>query len=300
MIIPTYLKKGDKIGVVSVASKVDPENIIPAIDLLKDSGFEVITGEHAFSSHNQFAATDRQRASDLQKMIDDPEIKAIICSRGGYGTLRMLEFIQWENFIQNPKWIVGFSDITVLHSKLNTLSVASLHSVMPGHFIYEDKPTEPYSILLDALTGKSLKYEITGNKFNKPGNTSGQLVGGNLSVLYSLRGTPFDIETENKILFIEDLGEYLYHLDRMMMNLKTGGKLDHLAGLVVGSFTGMKDQDTPFGKNTNEIIFDAVRKYSYPVVFDFPCGHTVKNFPLKCGIVASLDVSSDKASLTQK
>jgi muramoyltetrapeptide carboxypeptidase len=299
MLVPPYLEKGDKIGIVSIASKVDRDKIVPAIELLEKSGFEVIIGEHTFGAFNQFAAKDEQRAADFQKMIDNPKIKAVICSRGGYGTFRALNYIDWNRFLKHPKWIVGFSDITVLHSKLEKLSVASLHGVMPGHFLKGNKPTKAFSLLLEALNGRPTIYKIKSHRLNRNGNAKGQLTGGNLSVLYSLRGTPLDVDTGGKILFIEDLGEYLYHLDRMMMNLKNGEKLSKLAGLIIGHFTGMKDGNTPFGKNAYEIIFGAVKEYNYPVVFDFPCGHIASNYPLKCGIEAEINVTNSKTTFKQ-
>lgn len=299
MLIPPYIKPGDKIGIVSTASIIDRKVVEPAIHLLESLGYHVVAGNNLYARHHQFAGSDAQRSFDLQTMLDDPDLNAIICSRGGYGSIRTVENINWKLFLKHPKWIVGFSDITVLHAQLNQLGIASIHGVMPRFFLHSNETTESFRSLMDALTGQKLSYSTGLSTYNRPGIATGQLVGGNLSVLYSLRGTPYDIDTAGKILFIEDLAEYLYHLDRMMMNLKTGGKLASLAGLVVGGFSNMKDNDTPFGKTVEEIILDAVQLYDYPVAFGFPAGHQQENFALKAGMPATLKVIGDKAILQQ-
>jgi muramoyltetrapeptide carboxypeptidase len=299
MIVPPYLQPGDIIGIVSTASRIEKEVVEPAIGLLTRLGFNVEVGKYTFTSFNQFSATDKQRASDLQAMLDDENIKAIVCSRGGYGTLRTLQLINWKNFLQHPKWIVGFSDVTVLHSTLTNFGIVSVHGVMPRYFLDNEKPSFSFETLLKALSGKQLWYELLPIINNRLGKAEGQLVGGNLSILYSLRGTPYDIDTRGKILFIEDLSEYMYHLDRMMMNLKVGGKLEQLAGMIVGNFTGMKDQDIPFGKTVEEIIFDLVTDYNFPVVFQFPAGHCKENFALKMGMNITLEVSENGSTIIQ-
>ncbi len=299
MIFPKSIKPGQKIGIVSTASKIDKEIVLTAVELLESMGYQTEIGAHALSQFHQFAATDAERASDLQLMLDNPEIKAIICSRGGYGSLRTLELIDWTNFIKHPKWIVGFSDVTVLHSKLNLLGISSIHGVMLKYFYDGEVPSQSFNYLFDTLTGKSIEYQIQTNSLNRKGETSGELVGGNLSILYSLRGTPYDIDTEGKILFIEDLDEYLYHIDRMMMNLKVGEKLSKLAGLIVGSFTCMKDNDTPFGKSVEEIILDSVKEYDFPVAFNFPAGHAKENFALKMGSKISLTINDQTTIINQ-
>ncbi len=291
-IIPSYIKSGDTVGIVSTASFIDEALVLPAASLLEQKGYKVLMGQHVLTRHYQYAGSDLQRAADLQQMIDSPDVKAIFCSRGGYGTLRIMSMINWENFIKKPKWIVGFSDISVLHACLHKKNIASLHAVMPGHFIKNNIPSESFTKMMDVLLGNELHYEIEASVCNRSGEASGSLIGGNLSILYSLRGTEYDIDTEGKILFIEDLSEYLYHLDRIMMNLKYGGKLSHIAALLVGSFTAMKDGATPFGKNAKEIILDAVSEYNYPVVFDFPAGHQQSNFPMKMGCMATLDAGN--------
>lgn len=300
MVIPPFIKHGDKIGIVSTASRIDNEVVEPAIDLLVSLGYEVIVGKYTFSEFHQYSSTDVERAYDLQIMLDNPEVKAIICSRGGYGTLRTLEKIDFGRFVQNPKWIVGFSDVTVLHSKLNLLGIASIHGVMPRYFLQDKIPSQSFKTLLNAITGRDLTYSISSDINNRQGKATGQLVGGNLSILYSLRGTPYDIDTSGKILFIEDLGEYLYHLDRMMMNLKVGRKLEKLAGLLAGNFSGMKDLEEPYGKCLEEIIFEAVADYDFPVAFQFPGGHTKDNFALKFGVETTLEVTDLGTLITQK
>jgi len=299
MIIPEYLKQGDKIGILSPASKVDPEVVLPAIKLLEEMGFEVVTGDHLFAQYHQFAGKDKDRKHDLQAMLDEPHLKAIICSRGGYGTIRTIQQIDWTRFKKNPKWMVGFSDVTVLHAQLNQFRIASVHGVMPRYFLKDNQPSSSFETLRKAITGELLEYPITPSPFNKNGKAAGELVGGNLSILYSLRGTPYDIDTTDKILFIEDLAEYLYHLDRILMNLKLGGQLSKLKGLIVGGFSEMKDNETTFGKNVEEIVLDIVSEYDYPVVFNFPAGHQPDNFALKMGCTAHLEVTEKSVLFKQ-
>ncbi len=299
MITPPALKQGSNIGIVSTASAIDRTIIESATALLVSCGYAVEIGKHVFGTYHQFAGTDAERAEDLQLMIDDQNIDAIICSRGGYGSIRIIQNINWSSFLAHPKWIVGFSDVTVLHSKLNQLGIASLHGVMPRYFSENGFPTESFNFMKRALEHQPLSYSIPTSPFNREGIAQGELVGGNLSILYSLRGTPIDLETKGKILFIEDLSEYYYHLDRMMLNLKFGDKLAGLAGLIVGSFTGMKDNETPFGKSVEEIILEAVSEYNYPVLFNFPAGHQPENVALKMGINAKLTVTKKLCNLMQ-
>jgi muramoyltetrapeptide carboxypeptidase len=297
--VPQYIRPGDTIGFVSTASVIDPNVVEPAVGLLNEMGYRVLKSENLYSRNHQFAGTDLQRSSDIQYLIDHPEVKAIVCSRGGYGSLRAASLVNWDKFDLNPKWMVGFSDVTVIHSRLHNAGVASIHGVMPRYFLSNGDPSESFMHLADALIGKPMFYTVETSPYNRIGKAVGQVVGGNLSILYSLRGTPFDIDTNGKILFIEDLSEYLYHLDRMMTNLKIGGRLDNLAALVVGSFTGMKDNDTPFGKSAEEIILEAVSEFAYPVLFNFPAGHREMNFPLKLGVEAALEVSNPCSTFTQ-
>lgn len=293
MIIPPFLKSGDRIRIVAPAGKISPEKIMPGIELLRNQGFEVLIGNHVFDANFQYSGTDHQRTADLQEAIDDPQTKAIICARGGYGSVRLIEYLNFSELKSNPKWLVGFSDITVLHSVFHTLGIASIHGAMPGFYIQNEQASDSFFSLIDTITGKASDINFDTSSFNRNGIAKGELVGGNLSLLYSLNSSPYDLQTEGKILFIEDLSEYLYHLDRMMMNLRLSGKLTKLAGLVVGSFTEMKDNESPFGKSVEEIILEAVRGYDFPVCFNFPAGHIDQNLSLIMGAKYQLSVGSD-------
>jgi muramoyltetrapeptide carboxypeptidase len=299
IILPEALKPGDLIGIVSPASRVSPEVVVPARMLLEKMGYRVLMGQYVFETHHQFAGTDLQRSHDLQNMLDHPKVKAIICARGGYGSLRTLQNINWDRFLARPKWLVGFSDVTVLHAALNRFRVASVHGVMPRYFLENDQASFSFETLLKSLSGETLSYSFESSSFNRKGTATGELTGGNLSILYSLRGTPYDLDTEGKILFIEDLSEYLYHLDRMLMNLKTGGKLSKLKGLIVGAFTEMKDHETAFGKTVEEIVLDVVSDYDYPVAFHFPAGHQPENLAMRLGCTAQLVVDEQRVQFKQ-
>jgi muramoyltetrapeptide carboxypeptidase len=294
MQIPAYLKKGDTVAIIATARKISEEEIKPAIAFLESYGLNVICGAHLYKTDNQFAGTDEQRASDLQWALDNKEVKAIIIARGGYGTVRLFEHIDFTEFKKHPKWLVGYSDVTVLHSAIHQLGIASLHATMPLNFFKNKEATKS---LVEALFGTHEQIELEAHFFNKTGKATSELVGGNLSLLFTLSGTPYDIDTTNKILFIEDLDEYLYHIDRMMMQLKLSGKLKHLAGLVIGGMTDMKDNAIPFGKTEEDIIIDAVREYNYPVCFDFPAGHIDRNLALYFGRTVELNVQSKNVSL---
>lgn len=291
MIIPPYLQPGDRLRIVSPAGKVQKDVLLPGIELLQEEGFEVVIGNHVFDRHFQFAGNERQRTADLQEAINDRKTKAIICARGGYGSVRIIEKVDFSPLLKDPKWIVGFSDVTVLHALLNKLGLASVHAAMPAFFLENKKPSKSFFSLINLLTSGISKIETASNSLNRSGSCSGELTGGNLSLIYSLQGTPWQLETSGKILFIEDLSEYLYHLDRMMNNLRLAGQLENLAGLVVGQFTEMKDNDSPFGKTANEIILEAVQEYRFPVCFDFPVGHVSKNLALLSGGTYQLEVS---------
>lgn len=288
LIQPSYLKKGDKIGIVACARKISPGEMAPAIEILKGWGLKVVVGKNLFNADCQFSGTDAERAEDLQTMLNDASVKAVISARGGYGTMRIIEKIDFTEFKKSPKWLVGYSDITVLHSHIHTLGIETLHATMPINFT---KDQETLESLRKALFGEKINYESNAHSLNRKGIAQGELIGGNLSLLYALTGSVSDIDTTGKILFIEDLDEYLYHIDRMMMNLKRAGKLSRLAGLVVGGMTDMKDNAIPFGKTAEEIILDAVKEYNYPVCFNFPAGHVDKNFALYLGRTAKLEIS---------
>jgi len=288
MITPPYLKKGDTIGIVAPARKISLAEIQPAIDIMKNWGLEVMLGKNLFKEDNQFSGTDEERAEDLQAMLDDTSVKAIISARGGYGTLKIIDKLDFTMFSQNPKWVVGYSDITVLHSHIHNLEIETIHATMLINF---EKNAEAIESLRKGLFGVNIIYEIENNLLNRKGIAEGELVGGNLSLLYALSGSASDINTKDKILFIEDLDEYLYHIDRMMMSLKRSGKLNDLVGLIVGGMTDMKDNAIPYGKNAEEIIMDAVKEFNYPVCFNFPAGHVDRNLALYFGSKVKLNVS---------
>lgn len=298
MITPEFLKPGDKVAIVATARKISSAEVEPAIRILKSWGLEVITGDSLYETDRQFAGSDSQRTVDLQTMLDNQEVKAIMCARGGYGTVRIIDELDFTAFVKHPKWIIGYSDITVLHNHINTVhGIETLHATMPVNFP-SDGTLPAVEALKSALLGEAPDYKMASGKLSRAGHARGQVIGGNLSILYSLSGTPSALDTSGKILFIEDLDEYLYHIDRMMMNLKRSGKLENLAGLVVGGMSGMRDNAVPYGMTAEEIIFDAVKSYKYPVLFDFPAGHIKENMPLIMGREAVLDVNTEGSALT--
>lgn len=297
---PPFLHPGSRVRIVSPAGRIDEQTIFPALSWLKKKGYEVIVGQHACGQNFQFSGTDAERLSDLQEALDDRKAQAIICTRGGYGLIRIIDKPDFSQFRKHPKWLVGYSDITVLHNRLHIMGFKSIHGVMCRHFL--DENGLPANNLLDlerVLSGEKVQYEFSGNPLNRRGKTNGILTGGNLSLIYSLKGTPYDPVTAGKILFIEDTGEYLYHIDRMMVSLRLAGKLNNLAGLIVGQFTDCKDNKEPFGKTAEEIIFDAVKDYDFPVCFGFPAGHDQPNLPLVLGARWKLTVTDNKCSLKQ-
>jgi muramoyltetrapeptide carboxypeptidase len=296
MKIPPSLQKGDSIAILATARKNIDDNLKPAIDLLHSWGLEVVIGKTIGLDDNQLAGTDAQRAEDFQHQLDNPNIKAIWCVKGGYGTVRIIDLLDFTKFKQNPKWIVGFSDVTIIHSYLNKLNIASIHAAMP---VTVAKATpETIESLRKALFGESLKYEIPFDTANKLGNAKGEIVGGNLSILYSLMGSNAQIDCKGKILFIEDIDEYLYHIDRMMMSLKRCGCFDNLNGLIVGGMTKMRDNDIPWGKNANQIIADVTKGYSFPILYNFPAGHFHDNRALVFGKQVSLELTAVTSKLT--
>ena len=293
MRIPTYLKKGDTIGILSTARKITEEQLHFAVQLLHSWGFQTRLGKSIGAEEHQFAGSDDIRATNLQEFIDDPSIDAILCARGGYGTMRIIDEVDFSKFVQKPKWICGFSDVTVLHEHLQSLGIASLHTAMPSLFPNTmDHPT--LHSIEKALKGETLEYHWKASPHNlHPQNIKAEVVGGNLSLVYALQGSVSDLNTDGKILFLEDLDEYYYHVDRMMCSLERAGKLKNLKGLLIGGMTEMKDNSIPFGMQTEEIILHYAKKYNYPVFFDFPCGHIEHNYAVKMGVEASLEVGGD-------
>jgi len=291
MITPACISVGDRVAIIATARKIIPEEIAIAIKIFKDWGLNVVLGKNIFNEYNQFAGTDEERAADLQSMIDDDSIKAIFCARGGYGTVRLLEKVDFTALERKPKWMVGYSDITALHAHLNAMGIETIHATMPLNFNEEGIAPDTLSSLKTALFDGKISYTFSTDSFSRRGSAEGIFVGGNLSVLYSLSGSVSDINTDGKILFLEDLDEYLYHIDRMIINLKRAGKLNNLAGLIVGGMSDMNDNQVPFGKTAYEIIMEAVDKYEYPKVFGFPAGHIKDNRALIMGRKARLSVN---------
>ena len=297
MIIPKTLKKGDKVSVISTARKITMQELIPSIKILQSWGLEVVFGENLFKENNQFSGTKKQRVEDLQNAINDNSISAILCARGGYGTVQIIDDINFSNLKKNPKWIIGYSDVTVLHSHLHNFGIATLHASMPIDFVKNTE--ESLNSLKNILFKGKNTIEYNSQKINNIGNVNSEIVGGNLSILYSLIGSDSDINTNGKILFIEDLDEYLYHIDRMMINLKRNGKFENLAALIVGGMSDMNDNEISFGKSVIEIISECVAEYNYPVCFNFPVGHLDDNRTIILGQQSELIISEKTISLKQ-
>ena len=300
-IIPPYLQPGDTIGIVCPAGYMPLENAQTCIDTLQSWGYNVKTGNTlGGDSTNYFSGTDEERLSDLQQMLDDDLVKAVLCGRGGYGTGRIIEQVDFKKFKKNPKWIIGYSDITILHAHIYArYHIAGLHSPMAAAFNDGGAETEYVLSLKKLLAGGRANYTCAPHAYNNRGNAKGILVGGNLSLVVHLTGTSSDIKTKGKILFLEDVSEYLYNVDRMFWHLKRNGKLDKLAGLVIGGFTEMQDTSRPYGKEVYDIIHEAVREYDYPVCFDFPVSHATENYALKTGVEHRLTVSKGKVTLRE-
>ena len=295
MICPNFLQEGDTVAIVSTARKVLKRDLNPAINLLEQWGLKVILGESIEAEKNQFAGDDALRTSDFQEMLDNSEVKAIWCAKGGYGTIRIIDQLDFSEFIKHPKWIIGYSDITVLHSHIHNLGVESLHAQMP---VGIDLKTEASrSSIKKVLFGEEYVVSIPSERINKTGVVTGKLVGGNLSILYSLCGSPSAINTDEKILFIEDLDEYLYHIDRMIQNLKRNGMFHKLKGLIVGGMTEMNDNEIPFGKTPEEMILEVCEEYDFPIAFNFPAGHVEDNRALIMGREVILEVKSKNVTL---
>ena len=295
---PDFLTPGDKIGIVAFAKKITIEEIQPAVKIFQNWGLDVVIGNTIGSELNQFSGDDEQRRADIQKMLDNQEIKAIISARGGYGCVRIIDEINFSSFLKSPKWLIGFSDITVFHSHINAnFNIPTIHATMPVFF----KKNTPKSLssLKKLLMKGTLNYQIQSKtkELCKNGKARGQLIGGSLSILYSLCGSISSVKTDGKILFIEDLSEYMYHVDRMIYNLKRNGYFKNLSGLIIGSFTEMKDSNTPFGKNSEEIIFDLCKDLNIPIFSNFPAGHINDNRALIFGKTLEMQVEEGNLCL---
>lgn len=288
---PPILHPGDKVGIVAPANKIDLEVIESAKEIITSWNLKVVLGKSLSNRHGTFAGTDQDRLHDFQQMLDDNEIKAIICARGGYGSLRILDQVNFQNFLQQPKWIIGYSDITAFHAAVYKLGFQSAHAIMPINF---ESDTQQLSInsLKNLLFDQPQQITAESDKLNKTGVGSGPIIGGNLAIICSQIGTPTDLDTSGKILFLEEIGEYLYHLDRMMIQLRRAQKLEGLNGLILGQFTNMKDNDIPFIFTLKEIIFQYVKDYDFPVGFNFDVGHEIPNYALPHGRMAELKVDN--------
>ena len=284
-----FLKQGSKIAIAAPARMVTPDEMQFAINWLKEKGFVPVYDDRLFAQHYIFAGDDNFRTAVFQHYLDDENIEAIWIARGGYGSIRIIDKLDFTQFLQHPKWIIGFSDGTVFHGKLNRLGVPSLHAAMP--FYFENKTPEAKHALFDALLGKPLQYEFPSHPLNKNGVMEGEIVGGNLSVLYGMMGSNTFPELDGKIFFIEEVDEYIYHIDRMMHALKRAGKLENLKGLIVGGLTQIKDNSHPFGMTAEQVIAEAVAEYNYPVCFGFPAGHFDDNRPLFFGLESRIEVT---------
>jgi len=296
---PAYLQKGDTVMIVATAGILKDKAIVDdAVLLLQDWGLKVKLGKHLYAKGNHFAGTDAQRVEDFQEALDDKNVKAIWCARGGYGTVRMIDKVDFSEYHKNPKWVIGFSDVTVIHSEIHNLGGETIHAMMPSTYRPDnDEQKKALKSLKKAIFGKDLAYKTLKSDFNKDGESKGQLIGGNLSILYSILGSKSSIKTDGKILFIEDLGEYVYHIDRMLQNLKRNGYFDNCYGLIVGGITDIRENDTSFGKPVQQVILDAVAEYDFPVAFNFPAGHIRDNRTLIMGREISLKVKGKKATI---
>ena len=294
MIQPPHLKKGDKIAITCPAKSLKAP-MTDAIKLLESWGLEVVLGETISAAFHQFAGTDELRTADMQRFINDNSIKAIIAARGGYGCIRIVDDIDWLPLLDNPKWVIGFSDITVFHLQLQSIGLQSLHSQMPVNISESSK--EGLESLRKALFGEALIYEITPHEKNKIGESQAELIGGNVSLLTACLGAINDISYDGKVLFIEEVGEYEYTIDRMIRTLGRAGKLNKLAGLIIGGFTDIKVNDIPFGFSAYEIIQEIVSKYDYPVCYNFPAGHLSDNRALILGQKVKFNVQKEKVTI---
>jgi muramoyltetrapeptide carboxypeptidase len=298
--IPPYLKKGDTIGIVCPSGTLSAKKAATCISTLEAWGYKVKIGKTLGTQHHYFSATDEARATDLQEMLDDKNVQAVLCGRGGYGMSRIIDVLDFKKFKKHPKWVIGFSDITLLHNHCTqALKIASLHAPMAGAFNNGQSNNEWVLSLKHALQGKKANYKAATHALNRFGKATGKLVGGNLTLVAHATGSVSGLQTKNAILFLEDIGEYKYNIDRMMIQLKRSGMLQNLAGLIVGGFTQTKDSDPAFGATVYEIIENAVAAYNYPVCYDFPVSHDKENYAIKHGVHYTLQVNAKKVSLQE-
>lgn len=298
MHIPKFLKKGDRLRIIATARKVSPAELAPAIQILEDWGLEVLLGENIYAEQNQFAGSDEERAADFQSALDDPHCAAILCARGGYGSVRIIDAISWEKFKLKPKWLIGYSDVSVLHNTLQNMGFASLHAMMPLEF--EKNSSESLKLLRESLFGKAYTIEAAAHPNNRFGKIEGEVIGGNLSMLYSCLGSSTALDTRGKILFIEDLDEYLYHVDRMMFNLRRNAYFKDIKALIVGTMSDMNDNAIPFGESAVDIIARHAQDFDFPLAYGLPIGHSSHHLPLVFGEKVTLEVNSNASILNFK
>ena len=287
---------GDKIAIVAPAKSIEQHLVLEAKDILENSGYEVVLGPHVFGVHHYYSGTVEERLIDFQSALDDPTIKAVLCARGGYGCIHIVDLINWSSLIRQPKWVIGFSDVTVFHQHIQRLGIQSVHGTMPLNFC--DNSKESFSTLWEALAHKEYVIKTTAHPENKLGIATGRLVGGNLSILYSLLGTDDQIDYTDTILFVEEVGEQLYAIDRMLHSFKKAGVLDKIKGLIVGGMTDLKDTAVPIGTSLEEIVLHHFQYMKTPVCFGFPAGHVNDNRALRLGAQASLNITAEESTLT--
>ena len=298
--IPPYLKKGDTIGIVCPSGYMPYEKASTCIEILQQWGYKVVVGKTLGNQFHYFSGTDAERLADMQSMLDNKNVKAILCGRGGYGMSRIIDQLDFTRFLKNPKWLIGFSDITVLHAHVfKQYNIASLHAPMAAAFNEDGSHNVFVQSIRKALQGREANYSVKAHALNRAGKASGKLVGGNLSLLAHLIGSKSSFTTKNKILFLEDVGEYLYNIDRMLIQLKRCGMLDKISGLIIGGFTEIKDTTIPFGSDVFSVINHHVKEYAYPVCFDFPVSHEKNNYALKVGVKHVLNVTANKVTLKE-
>lgn len=303
LIQPPYLKAGDTVAIVAPSGilKNKLEAINQARTLLKSWGLHTVVGKNVFNKANHFAGTDDERCEDFQRALDDPTISAILCARGGYGTVRILDNLDYTKFKKHPKWLIGYSDITALHNQFHNEGFESLHAMMCTSMQDDlDEIKETILTFKDAIFGQSLNYTLEGSKYNKTGNSSGVLVGGNLTLLHTMLGSKTSIDTSDKILFIEEIGEYKYHIDRMLQSLKRAGYFDNCKGVIVGDMSNIRKNTTPWGTSIEQLILDALVNYNFPIAFGMPAGHEDDNRALILGRTIKLTVTKDKSTVVFK
>ena len=300
LIQPNYLKAGDTVAIVAPSGilKNRQAEVNRAVALLKSWGLHAIVGKHVFKQANHFAGTDDERCEDLQEALDNPSIRAIWCARGGYGTVRILDRLDYTKFKENPKWVIGYSDITALHNQIHNLGVETIHAMMCTSLTEDDTDLEQtIATFKNALFGEQLQYTLAGSKHNKSGNVTAQVVGGNLTILQTMLGSNTSIDTSGKILFIEEIGEYKYHIDRMLQSLKRAGYFDNCEGVIVGDMTKLRRNTTPWGKSIEQLVLDVLSEYNFPIAFNMHAGHEADNRAMILGRTVQLSVSKEQSTL---